>query len=625
MAFFVNTKTNAVSEFDPQINKQLLNEFMIPIPEATTLAQARTYAGQAGGYKGRPYTRESINTGAPLVISSDTLGDNSFIIPPRPIPTSDGSADIGRGQGILSGFTQGIKEFGDLESAVQRIFSQEKSPDYLASIGKTQDQVAQEELTAQQGVIQARASQRAAEAELRGTQAEIQAIVDKSKADSLKLEQQASQGQVTTPILTRQQAEVNRQAAIQVLPLQSKALAQQAKIASLGGNLEEAQATLQLARGQLDRAFTLQADARKEQIQYRRDMQNKIWEYLTTAEKNQLDKLQKEDTRQGALLKDATDFAQALSLKALESSPELIADFGKLLSQSPKVGSASFEEDLRAWNEKVGVLGARLPVKAEKAMGDIAKFKSFFPNVDITKPEGYKQFLNFKAQVAEAERKPLVETPQEISKALSGEFGNIIKSASNLVGAERGKTSRETMSSAINSGDFTSAYAQVANNVEESLTGTSKSKFSDSRTDYAVMLGLKDAIQNYADAGGDMGLLTGKAEDIKRKLGIDSGKASELAVQLWREFQSYRVNMTGAAFSVAESRDYASVNPTLGKSLNLNLSVINGALNQLENRITSTINTRVPGASNLYKKVSNAQDGLSDDDAYEEYKKLIGK
>jgi hypothetical protein len=58
--------------------------------------------------------------------------------------------------------------------------------------------------------------------------------------------------------------------------------------------------------------------------------------------------------------------------------------------------------------------------------------------------------------------------------------------------------------------------------------------------------------------------------------------------------------MTGAAFSPAESKDYASVNPTLGKSLNLNLSVIDGALNQLENRITSTVDARVPSAKYIY-------------------------
>jgi hypothetical protein len=83
--------------------------------------------------------------------------------------------------------------------------------------------------------------------------------------------------------------------------------------------------------------------------------------------------------------------------------------------------------------------------------------------------------------------------------------------------------------------------------------------------------------------------------------------------------------MTGAAFSEAESRDYAAVNPTLGKSLNLNLSVIDGALNQMENRITSTINSRVPNAKKLYQKVGLNQDGMSDDDAFEEYLKSTGK
>lgn len=207
------------------------------------------------------------------------------------------------------------------------------------------------------------------------------------------------------------------------------------------------------------------------------------------------------------------------------------------------------------------------------------------------------------------------------------QFSDVINSASNLVGSERGKTSKAAMTEAINSGDYVSAYAQIANNVEESITGEAKTRFSSARTDYTVLLGLKSAIQEYADSGGNMGLLTGKEEEIKRKLGIDSGKATVIATQLWREFQTYRLNMTGAAFSPAESKDYASVNPTLGKSLSLNLSVIDGALAQLENRVTSTINTRIPNAKNLYTKVQqvNPADGLSDDDAYAEYLKLINK
>ena len=204
----------------------------------------------------------------------------------------------------------------------------------------------------------------------------------------------------------------------------------------------------------------------------------------------------------------------------------------------------------------------------------------------------------------------------------SGEYGSVINTASNLLGSEKAKQSRKDIASAIANGDYTTAYATVANNVEQALTGEVKTRFASQRNDYATMSGLRTAIQQYADTGGDMGLLKGKEEEIKRKLGIDSGNASSLAVQLWREFQTYRVNMTGAAFSATESADYASVNPTLGKSLNLNLSVIDGAMNQLENRITSTIETRVPGANTLYQKI-NPEASMTDDEAYQLYLEIL--
>jgi len=82
--------------------------------------------------------------------------------------------------------------------------------------------------------------------------------------------------------------------------------------------------------------------------------------------------------------------------------------------------------------------------------------------------------------------------------------------------------------------------------------------------------------------------------------------------------------MTGAAFTPAESREYESVNPTLGKTLNLNLAVIEGALAQLENRITGTVESKVPGANKIYDKITGTgSDGLSDDEAYQEYLKSI--
>lgn len=193
-----------------------------------------------------------------------------------------------------------------------------------------------------------------------------------------------------------------------------------------------------------------------------------------------------------------------------------------------------------------------------------------------------------------------IEDYRDVRDVMDGQFGQVIKTASGLLAPERGKIAQQNMAESIKNGNYANAYASIANAVEEGLTGDNATKFGAARTDLEVLNNLRSSIQEYADAGGDMGLLVGKEEEIKRKLGIDSGAASELAVQLWREFQTYRVNMTGAAFSPAESADYAAVNPTLGKSLDLNLSVIDGAKKQLENRVTSTVNTRVPGAQEIY-------------------------
>ena len=179
----------------------------------------------------------------------------------------------------------------------------------------------------------------------------------------------------------------------------------------------------------------------------------------------------------------------------------------------------------------------------------------------------------------------------------NGDFAQTIDQVASMESSVYGaKNTKSILQSAIANKDYASAYAGIANVIEKGLTGVPKTSYSNARTDLGVMEGMKKAIQDYAAAGGDMGLLKGTEEEIKRKLGIDSGKASALAVQLWREFQTYRNNMTGAAFGAAESRDYASVNPTLGKSLDLNLSVIEGAQNQLKNKITSVIEQRFPSA-----------------------------
>lgn len=150
--------------------------------------------------------------------------------------------------------------------------------------------------------------------------------------------------------------------------------------------------------------------------------------------------------------------------------------------------------------------------------------------------------------------------------------------------------------------DYTSAYNQVANTVAGSLTGETKTRFENARIDREVLSGLRGAIESFELAGGDTNLLKGSAEEINRKLGrVTDPALASLAVQLQREFQTYRNTMTGAAFGPKESREYASVNPTAKKNLDLNLAVIDGAINQLDNRVDGTIRAKVPQATDIKK------------------------
>lgn len=198
----------------------------------------------------------------------------------------------------------------------------------------------------------------------------------------------------------------------------------------------------------------------------------------------------------------------------------------------------------------------------------------------------------------------------------TGEFGATVDLVANMEPSVYGKKSvAAQLRGLIDSKDYASAYGTIANSIENQLVGESKQKYVNARTDYGVMTKMREAIQKYADDGGDMNLLVGTEEEIKRKLGIDSGKASELATYLWREFQTYRNNMTGAAFGAAESRDYSSVNPSLKKELNLNLSVIDGARNQLKNRVIETIDQRVPSAKYIREYAEGAIPGQAKTEA----------
>ena len=286
-----------------------------------------------------------------------------------------------------------------------------------------------------------------------------------------------------------------------------------------------------------------------------------------------------------------------------------------LTKQEDRLYQEKIKTEERAYNEELQTKKSIEAIKLEAAKNGLKDFSAFagVTSVDeaLNASKGYLSagaydFREVNGNLVKINKNTGAVSTINIGggspKTLDKTFSPLISTVSNLETSVAGKQAvKDQMEQYIKEGDMKSAYNQIANTVSSSLTGETKSRFESSRIDREVLSGFRDALQEYQDAGGDIGLLKGSAESISRKLlGVTGNPAlTSMAVQLEREFQAYRNAMTGAAFTPKESREYAAVNPTAKKSFDLNFAVIDGALAQLDNRVDGTIRAKVPQATEV--------------------------
>lgn len=377
------------------------------------------------------------------------------------------------------------------------------------------------------------------------------------------------------------------------------------ELADIGIRQAVAQNDLTTAQNLVNRKIDLEYGDLKDLISYQRQFIEDNKEVLSKAEQN------------------------ALSLKIKENEQQYEEKTSKL--KSIENGKIDIFKSLKDNNA---------PASAYKAV----EYAAQQPNASLESiysaagQTGYAGDSLKQLQIQKA-KLDIEKTTQEIEagKPLTGEWASVINGASGLVASTKQKIVKQNIANAISQGNYPTAYAEVANAVSDGITGSNKTRFDDARTDIGVMGGLRDAIENYVNAGGNVGFLKGTADTIAKNFGqlATDPKFASLAVQLQREFQAYRLGMTGAAFSPQESKEYAAVNPRGNASLDLNLATIDGAVGQLTNRVNSTIFARVPDAQRLWNNVigssvsgstgGTGNTGVSIDDAYAEYLKATGQ
>ena len=173
-----------------------------------------------------------------------------------------------------------------------------------------------------------------------------------------------------------------------------------------------------------------------------------------------------------------------------------------------------------------------------------------------------------------------------------GEFGATISLA-----AQAGSTNAQREQIATNlkefiaNGDYKSAYTQILGSTSAKLTGANASNFQQQIQSNGALKDMAEVLKEFEAAGGDTNIFKGGLDKVQTKIGalITDPKYAAIATRLDSAFQQYRQNMTGAAFGVAESAEYASVIPAKGNTFALNMAKIEGARQYLDSVIENNV------------------------------------
>ncbi len=162
-------------------------------------------------------------------------------------------------------------------------------------------------------------------ANLAAINAQLLGISNRGKQAQLQLEQEAGGKNITTAFLGRQQQEITRQVAISALPVQSLALASQAKIQALQGNEAAAQTILTRATEKLNTAFLLRSQHEDRLFAFNNDIRDRIYKIADAETQRIIDADKEEKTREYNEKKDMIDLAQRYSVIALQNGDSEIA------------------------------------------------------------------------------------------------------------------------------------------------------------------------------------------------------------------------------------------------------------------------------------------------------------
>lgn len=271
--------------------------------------------------------KDAIKGSGVQAITSDLLAQNKPVMTPKPPEPSDPSGAVANGAAVIQGMgallqpqqtqtTQTDTQQSAPQSSWMDVFTK-YFPTQKSSVTDDYQKAYKENVApANEQYFDAYDQSLAAEQRLAGVNARLQGI--QAKAQQMNLQQEGRQANMAQ--ITGQQAENNRKAAIEALPLQTEALLAQAEVAGAQGKMQLAQQMRQMATEQLNTLFTLKKEDIDNEYTYRKDLFNALSEVWSEKEKATAAKLEKDLDRQHDFDLRNLDFEQAKALEKYKNS-----------------------------------------------------------------------------------------------------------------------------------------------------------------------------------------------------------------------------------------------------------------------------------------------------------------
>jgi len=192
------------------------------------------------------------------------------------------------------------------------------------------------------------------------------------------------------------------------------------------------------------------------------------------------------------------------------------------------------------------------------------------------------------------------------SEGFSGEVRNAAQSIYMNTSSGISEKAMDYIDDYIQTGDMEGAKNQLKKAAKDT-SGTEQKKNIMGKDRTVEFLGeIQDDLNELEQRGVNTNIFTGSVEEINKKVGrVNDPALRKVATKIKVAIQTYRRSMSGVAFSVPESQEYADMFPSIGRTQNFNTANIS-ALREVISGDLENFYSRSMGQDN-YNKLFNTQ------------------